>query len=234
MKREISYEEIEKDLAELNKALKTVKKKAPVEKALNNIIENVKFQATELRKREEELEFLRQAVSSASDMFYTFDSNAVTTYINPTFTKITGFTEKDMIGKPIEDWPALPPDVRPITAQRVRERVKRGEPVTNVETELIKKSGKRFPVRYSASEIKDINRKVIGEVVVATDITELKKREREQANAISAFSKILGEAAKGDLSARLDTKGWNEELETIGIAINTLVESLEFEKKQKS
>jgi hypothetical protein len=38
MKRETSYEEIKKDLAELNKVLKTVKKKAPVEKTINNII----------------------------------------------------------------------------------------------------------------------------------------------------------------------------------------------------
>jgi nitrogen fixation/metabolism regulation signal transduction histidine kinase len=55
MKREISYGEIEKDLAELNKALKTVKKNATVEKALNNLIEDVKSQTNELQKHEEEL-----------------------------------------------------------------------------------------------------------------------------------------------------------------------------------
>jgi hypothetical protein len=44
---------------------------------------------------------------------------------------------------------------------------------------------------------------------------------------------VLGETVKGNLSARIDTKGWSEELETIGITINTLIESLEFEKKQK-
>lgn len=65
-------------------------------------------------------------------------------------------------------------------------------------------------------------------------IEELRKREEENANAISAFSKVLGKTATGDLSARVNTKGWSEELATIGMAINTLIETLEIEKKQKS
>jgi methyl-accepting chemotaxis protein len=63
---------------------------------------------------------------------------------------------------------------------------------------------------------------------------EIKKREEEQARAITAFSKVLGKVATGDLSARVDTKGWSEELEVIGMAMNTLIESLEFEKHRKS
>jgi methyl-accepting chemotaxis protein len=68
----------------------------------------------------------------------------------------------------------------------------------------------------------------------ATDITELRKREEEQVNAISSLSKVLSKTVQGDLSARVDTKGWSEELATIGMAINTLIETLEFEKKEKS
>jgi len=44
MKIKVSYEEIEKDIADLNGALKTLKKSASVEKVLNNIIANVRFQ----------------------------------------------------------------------------------------------------------------------------------------------------------------------------------------------
>jgi hypothetical protein len=47
MKREVFYEEIERDIADLNEAMKTVKKDAKVEKALNNLLENVKFQTNE-------------------------------------------------------------------------------------------------------------------------------------------------------------------------------------------
>jgi methyl-accepting chemotaxis protein len=57
MKKEILYREIEKDLAELDKVLKIAKKEAGVEKAINNVKENMKFQAAQLgeyKKREEE------------------------------------------------------------------------------------------------------------------------------------------------------------------------------------
>jgi methyl-accepting chemotaxis protein len=44
---------------------------------------------------------------------------------------------------------------------------------------------------------------------------------------------VLGKTGKGDFTARVDTKGWSEELATIGMAINTLIETLEFEKKEE-
>jgi ABC-type phosphate transport system auxiliary subunit len=75
MKREISYEEIEKDLAEFRKVLGSMKEnreqvvktmetqiiktmetnESKIEKALANLIENIESQATELRKQEAEL-----------------------------------------------------------------------------------------------------------------------------------------------------------------------------------
>jgi methyl-accepting chemotaxis protein len=66
-----------------------------------------------------------------------------------------------------------------------------------------------------------------------TKMEESKKREKELKDTISAFSKVLTKAAKGDLAARIDTKGWSEELKEIGMAINLLIESLKHEKKRK-
>jgi PAS domain S-box len=149
---------------------------------------------TKLKKREKELEetknYLEAVRSSVSEMLYTFNIDSVTTYINPAFTKITGFTKEDMIGKSIDEWPALPPDTKPLIAARVKQRAKTGEPITNVETELITKGGKRFPIRYSASGIRDEKGSAIGEVVVATDVTELKKRERE-IRAAKAYTEAI-------------------------------------------
>jgi chromosome segregation ATPase len=54
--KKISYEEIEKDLAEFNKVLKSMEEShVQLKKGLKSIAENVEFQATELQKREEEL-----------------------------------------------------------------------------------------------------------------------------------------------------------------------------------
>jgi hypothetical protein len=76
----------------------------------------------------------------------------------------------------------------------------------------------------------DINLLIDG---LQTKIKESKKREKELKYVISAFNKTLTKAEKGDLTARIDTKGWDKELKKIGRAINTLIESLEREKQKK-
>jgi PAS domain S-box-containing protein len=227
MKRKISYEEIEKDLAELNKALKTIKKKAAVEKALSNIIENVKFQATELRKREEELkksqEYTRSLFYSIPNPTSILDldgrridtAKATEDYFRMSRDKILGAKAEDLYEK--ED------------LKKIRETMEKGKKgYSSCEATCIRGDGTRFPVILSFAPVRDKDGNLINIAFSATDITELRKREQEQANAISALSKVLGITATGDLSARVDTKGWSEELEVIGMAINSLIESLEY------
>ena len=50
MKREKSYKELENDLAEFKKTLKTITKSVPVEKVVNDLIEDVRFQAAKVRE----------------------------------------------------------------------------------------------------------------------------------------------------------------------------------------
>ncbi len=59
------------------------------------------------------------------------------------------------MGVPVEEFPALPAELRPIIAQRVRRRLETDEPVSNVEVELITREGNRFPISYSASGIRN-------------------------------------------------------------------------------
>jgi len=134
------------------------------------------------------------------------------------------FSKEEMLGKGIADQPCLAPD----TMSVVRESQKKyGESVA-YDCPFIKKSGERCVMHLSQASIKDAKGTPVENIMAWIDVTEERKREAEHANAISAFSKVLDETAKGNLSARIDTKGWNEELETIGIAIDTLIESLEY------
>jgi PAS domain S-box-containing protein len=141
---------------------------------INTLIESLEYSSKEARAKED---YLKTVMASVPEMLYTFDANAITTYINPAFTRFTGFTEKDMIGVPIEKWPALPSDLRSEIAARVRKRVKSGQSAINVACDLVKKSGERFSIRYSASGIRNEEGDVIGEVVLATPITRESKRE---------------------------------------------------------
>jgi hypothetical protein len=70
--------------------------------------------------------------------------------------------------------------------------------------------------------------------ILQRKITDLEKHQQVLSNAFSSLSKVLSsKTAHGDLSARVGTKGWSEELAAAGIAINTLIETLEFEKRER-
>jgi methyl-accepting chemotaxis protein len=58
-------------------------------------------------------------------------------------------------------------------------------------------------------------------------IDELRKRDEQTASAILALKQVLDKVATGDLSVRVDTKGWGKELEVVGKAINDIISSLE-------
>jgi PAS domain S-box-containing protein len=146
--------------------------------------------------------------------------------------KLTGRKKKELTEVPVEATYAK--EEQPIVRKKlVDETIEKGY-MYGFETYFLRPDGTRLPIVANCSLLRDKEGKPSAIIYSAADISELRKREEEQASAISSLSKVLSKTAQGDLSARLDTKGWSEELETIGIAINTLLESLEFEKKQKS
>jgi PAS domain S-box-containing protein len=367
MKSKISYEEIEKDIADLNGALKTLKKSASVEKVLNNIIANVRFQIDELRSREEELEksraYFQRFFNASPTPLTLIGLDGKRMDCNPAMERLTGRRKKELVGVPVEATYAKEeqPKVRkklvdetikkgymygfktyferpdgtrlPVVAncsllrnekgkplfiiysatsvlklqrqeeklkssqeymrfllysipnptsildlsgkridtakatedlfrlprkdmlgtkvkdlyakedlRKIKETMERGkEGYSSCEATCIRGDGTKFPAILSFAPVKDKRGNLINIAFSATDITrfrkregELRKRQQEQANAVSSLSKVLSKTVQGDLSARVDTKGWSEELAAIGMAINTLIENLEFEKKEKS
>jgi PAS domain S-box-containing protein len=235
MKRKVSYEEIEKDIADLNGALKTIRKDAGVEKAINNIIKNVRFQATELKKKEEELKnteaYMDAVVNCMSDLLIVVDRDLKWNLTNPVIEKFTGYKADECLGKPIPKVPFNTPETLRILGEADK-RVRKGESFT-VDVPIKRRDGTDRVVSTTLSALRDAKGNDIGTVYVLKDITELRKREEEQANAILSLSKVLNETVQGNLSARVDIKGWSEELATIGMSINTLIEILELEKKEK-
>jgi methyl-accepting chemotaxis protein len=74
---------------------------------------------------------------------------------------------------------------------------------------------------------------IIFSIVISMLQKRLNKQEQERTQAIRSFGEILEQIMKGNLSARIDTKGWTEELAAIGESINALIVHLEYEKERK-
>ena len=206
---------------------------------INSMTSVVQKSTEELLKKEKELEesnaFLEDLIDSHPSMLGVLDEEGKWTRVNSRWEKICGWKSEEMLGKQTKKQPFILPERIKGFEERARlrvEKLSRGE-IVRGEALFLAKDGTKRVGQFEEQWIKHKG-KIIGRVVSVRDITEEHERKQEQANAVSSLSKVLGKTAQGDLSARVDTKGWSEELATIGMAINTLIENLEFEKKEKS
>jgi len=99
--------------------------------------------------------------------------DGVLKFVNPTISKITGFTKEEAIGKPFMDF--VSPKYAKFVMERYKKRMK-GETVPNkYEIELISKSKIIIPVEVNASLIHHEGR--LADMAIIRDITKRKKSE---------------------------------------------------------
>ena len=135
------------------------------------------------RKRWQQAEvaesFLGAIVESADDAIIGKDLDGIVTSWNRAAERLYGYSEKEIIGKPISI--LIPPD-HPDEEPTILERIRRGERIEHYETSRIRKDGGVIHVSLTVSPIRDSLGRIIGASKIARDITESKQiegRERE-------------------------------------------------------
>jgi len=189
----------------------------PIRDAAGNLtgIIGVSTDLTELKRAEEELrrqrELLRTITNNADSALVMVDVENRLTYVNPAFTRITGFAEEDVLGARLHDTVHhLHPDGRPyaieecpIDVASASRRSLRGH-----EDVFVRKDGTFF---HSVSTLAPLEEdgETVGGVVEFRDVTEEKARERtlnflvelneatrqlsEPADIMATAARLLGE-----------------------------------------
>jgi PAS domain S-box-containing protein len=160
------------------------------DKTKNELIKQIEYMTqrmTELETKHKKAEeavskaylYLEKGLSNAPDGVFLIDKQGIFIYVNPTFLKMIGYEEKDVVGKTIQEIvpKIVPPGSAKIIQERAKKRLETNEPIIGAEVELLNKKGGTRLVTYSASEIRDEQGDVIGEVVFLRDITECKRVE---------------------------------------------------------
>jgi len=134
----------------------------------------VAHDVTEQRQREEERARLAQIVESSNDAIFSISLDGVITSWNRGAESVFGYTACEIIGRQIST--IIPPE-RFDERSRILQMTLSGEQVRHFETTRIKKDGSQIYVSISSSPIKNADGKIIGNSVIAHDVTERRKME---------------------------------------------------------
>lgn len=119
---------------------------------------------------------LNAILSSTRDAIIGFDLEGSVTDWNRGAELLFGFAPEEVVGKQLDY--LIPEELRQerlgITA-----RVLSGETVSCLETERLRRDGKRLCVSFTESPIRDQDGKVVGRSMILRDMTEAKKAELE-------------------------------------------------------
>jgi PAS domain S-box-containing protein len=141
----------------------------------------------------------RVLVETIRDIVYTVDMEGRFTYISPMVEVITGYEDKDLMGRNFSE--VVTPSYREKALQRF-EKVLETDETSRYEIEITGKDGRSVPFEINTAPLSDIMGNTIGRIGVARDITERtleqKKRKEMEIKALTQDKLAsLGEIATG-------------------------------------
>jgi PAS domain S-box-containing protein len=159
-----------------------VTSKVPLRDAGGRIVGTfgISHDITERKLLETRNQILVTLVDSSDDAIVGTDLERRITAWNKGAERMYGYSAAEMIGSTFS--PLIPPEEEEGT-RTMRERVMRGEQVTNFETTRLRKDGSKIIVSMTLSAIRDPEGKIVGMASTARDITEQKAVQAAQRRA---------------------------------------------------
>lgn len=141
------------------------------------LLGGVSADVTERRENEIQRAMLAAIVDNTQDAVYSKTLDGIVLTWNPAAERLYGYSGEEMIGGTLDR--LLPPG-HPNDLETIRQRLKRGERISQYETCRLTKDGRIIDVELSISLIRDTDGNVAGASTIARDITEHKRLIEER------------------------------------------------------
>jgi PAS domain S-box-containing protein len=157
----------------------------------------------------EQREWLRVTLSSIGDAVITTDTKGSITYLNPVAISLTGWSQEDAAGIPLDLVFKIINEETRQTAENPATRALREGLVVGLanHTLLIAKDGTELAIDDSAAPIRNANGEVAGVVLVFRDVTDRREAERSLRESEERF-RLLVEGAQDYAIFTLDPQGY--------------------------
>jgi len=165
------------------------------------IFQNNEKEKQEIEKKELEIysnsaklasQYSRSLIEASHDPLVTISTEGKITDMNEALTNITGLTREKLTGTNFFDYFTEPQKAREVYQEVFAKGFVTDYPLTVIDHKLT-------DVLFNGSVYKDEQGKVLGAVVVARDITEQKRNEKEliEARVFAELATLIAEEAKG-------------------------------------
>jgi PAS domain S-box-containing protein len=136
----------------------------------------------------------RSLIHSSVDAIVMIDLDLCVTYVSPSFTRVFGWTEAELLGTRI---PYVPRAERDRTLDILTNVVETGRPCQGYEARRRTKSGELVDVSISASRFDDHEGRPVGVLVILRDISETKRVEAhmQRVDRLEAIGTLAGGVA---------------------------------------
>ncbi len=172
------------------------------EEALRKSEERYKTLYEESKRREE---LYRSLLNSSPDAVVIYDLEGRAQYVNPSFTRIFGWSMEEVQDKRID---FVPDAERQATMEVIRTVVWEGRPCSDFETRRYTKDGAVLDINISASRYHDHEDKPAGILVILRDVSARKRAQKELSEALETAGQLRAQAeaasqAKSDFVANM-------------------------------
>ena len=200
MVREVEERErTKREARKLNDDLE--KKVAERTEALARAIRHLEGEATERRRKEEDLLRLAAIVECSEDAIIAADLDGKITDWNAGAERMFGYSRAEATGMPVN---IIVPTERRHEPVQILAKVRKGAGVTNQETVRLRQDGKPVHVSLTVSPIRDQAGRLTGSAAIVRDTTERIEMEAALRRSEANFRSVIENSPYGALRTLLD------------------------------
>jgi PAS domain S-box-containing protein len=147
------------------------------------------------RQISSQMEKWKILVDNANMLVFGLDPHGRINFVNPHFLNATGYTEEEIIGRPLVDI-AREPEKEEL-AKRIQQALKNGDLPVSTQRALVTKNGLARDVHWAHVLLRDPDGKITGTLSIGDDVTDVRQAQQALADEKARMDVVLSNLNTG-------------------------------------